>query len=136
MSTKIKSIEFAELHKLADHTKLNEAHGFDIPADLYNDVVLAQCDITPEQLAKKHKLDKQFVESMVYVGGVASAERMKENKDLVEIGMTFPMGADITANAVFGRGEKVVVQVAHQVATAEMKRVLVHLNTLFEEVNN
>lgn len=136
MSDKIKSIAFAEEHKLADHAKLNEAHSFDIPADLYADVVLKQCDITPEQLKKKEKLDGEFLAAMVYVGGTAASERMKENKDVSEIGMTFPMGAGVTGDVVFGRTQKTVVHVNHKTATAEMKRVLSHIDNLFEQVNS
>lgn len=136
MSDKIKSIAFAEQHNLAEHAKLNEAHSFDIPADLYADVVLKQCDITPEQLKKKEKLDGEFLAAMVYVGGTAAAERMKENKDVSEIGMTFPMGAGVTGDVVFGRNQKTVAHINHKVGGAEMKRVLVHVNTLFEEVNS
>lgn len=136
MSKEIKSAEFATTHKLREFAQLNEANSFDIPADLYADVVLKQCDITPEQLKKKERLDGEFLSAMVYVGGEAAAERMKENKDLAEIGLTFPMGSAVTADVVFGRGEKVVVQVNHKTATAEMKRVLTHLNVLFEDVNS
>lgn len=136
MSKEIKSVEFANTHKLREFAQLNEASSFEIPADLYADVVLKQCEITPEQLKKKERLDGEFLSAMVLVGGEAAAERMKENKDLNEIGMTFPMGSAVTADVVFGRGEKAVVQVNHKTATAEMKRVLSHINVLFEDVNN
>lgn len=136
MSDQIKSVAFIEEHKLTDHVKLNEAHGFEIPADLYADVVLKQCDITPAQLKKKEKLDGEFLAAMVYVGGEAASTRMKENKDVTEIGMTFPMGNGVTGDVIFGREQKAVVHVNHKTATAEMKRVLVHVNTLFEQVNN
>lgn len=136
MSKEIKSIEFATTHKLREFAQLNEASSFDIPADLYSEVVLKQCDITPEQLKKKERLDGEFLSAMVLVGGEAAAERMKENQDLTEIGMTFPMGSAVVADVVFGRSEKTVVHVNHKTATAEMKRVLSHVDHLFENVNS
>lgn len=136
MSKELKSADFATTHKLREFAQLNEANSFDIPADLYADVVLTQCEITPEQLKKKERLDNEFLPAMLYVGGEAAAARFKENKDLTEIGMTFPMGAGVVADIVFGRNEKVVVQVNHKTSTAEMKRVLTHVNVLMEDVNS
>lgn len=136
MSKEMKSIDFAKTHNLRETVVLNEAHGFEVPADLYADVVLKQCDITPEQLKKKERLDGEFLAAVVYVGGEAAAGRFKENKDLNEIGLTFPMGSAVTADVVFGRNEKTVVQVNHKTATAEMKRVLSHVNVLMEDVNS
>lgn len=136
MAKELKSVEFANTHKLAEFAQLNEANSFDIPADLYADVVLKQCDITPEQLKKKERLDGEFLSAMVYVGGEAAAERMKENKELSEIGMTFPMGSAVTADVVFGRAARTVVQVNHKTATAEMKRVLSHVDGLFDSISS
>lgn len=136
MSKEIKSVDFASTHKLTEFVKLNEANSFDVPADLYADVVLKNCDITPEQLKKKEKLDGEFLAAMTYVGGQATAERFKENKELSEIGFTFPMGVGVTADIVYGRGLSTVVQVNHKTATAEMKRVLTCIDVLMSEVNS
>lgn len=136
-NTELKSRAFAEDNNLGEHYVLSEANSFDgIGADLYNTVVLEKCGITLDQLKKKDKLDGEFVSASVLLGGEASSERFKANPELTEISMSIPMGGSQTLSAVFTRGQATVVQVNSKIHTAEMKRVLGHLDGLFAEVES
>lgn len=136
-NTELKSRAFAEANNLGEHYILSEANSFDgIAADLYNTVVLEKCGITLDQLKKKDKLDGEFLSASVLLGGEASAERFKQNPELTEISMSIPMGGSQTLSAVFTRGKDTVVQINSKIHTAEMKRVLSHVDSLFAEVES
>lgn len=133
-TTELKSRAFAETNGLGEHYTLNEANSFDVAADLYNTVVLEKCGITLDQLKKKQKLDGEFASASVLLGGEAADARFKENTDLTEISLSIPMGGSQTLSAVFTRGQATVVAMNTKIETAEMKRVLGHLDGLFAEV--
>lgn len=134
-STELKSRAFIEENNLTEQYQLNEANGFDVPADLYNTVVLEKCGITLDQLKKKQKLDGEFVAASILVGGESSGKRFEENKDLSEISLSIPMGGNQTLSAVFSRGQQTVVAVNTKIETAELKRVLSHVDSLFADVS-
>lgn len=136
MAKELLSRGFAEENKLNEHLVLNEANGFDVAADLYSNIVLEKCGITLDQLKKKHKLDGQFLPAAGLVGGEQAKTRFKENPELNEISMSVPMGAGQTASFIFTRGQATVVAMNTKIENAEMKRVLSHLDCLFEDVNS
>lgn len=135
-TVELKSIAFAEEHKLHEKIVLNEANGFDAPADLYDEVVLSQCGITLDQLKLKNKLDGQFIAAATYVGGEQVAKRFEENAELNEVSLTFPMGAGTTGTSIFTRGQATVVAMNTKIDNAEMKRVLKHVDSLWADVNS
>lgn len=136
MSKELKSRGFAEDKKLGEVIVLNEANCFDIPADLYNTHVLEPAGITLDQEKKRVKLEGELLTGSLLVGGEQASERFKTNADVQEISMSIPMGPNRTASAIFGRGTETVVQVQTKIDTAEMKRVLAHVNQLFEDVSS
>lgn len=136
MAKELKSRGYAEEHKLAEVILLNEANGFDIPADLYNTHVLEPAGITLDQEKKRIRLEGELLTGTLLVGGEQVAERFKTDTSLQEVSLTMPLGPNRTASAIFGRGTETVVQVQTKIDTAEMKRVLSHVNHLFEDVSN
>lgn len=136
MSKELKSRGFAETNKLSDAIVMNEANGFDVSADLYNTCVLEPAGITLEQLKKQQKLEGEFLPAALLVGGEQVNERFQSNPDLHEVSMSIPMGGNRTASVVYTRGQATVMQVNTKTDTAEMKRVLSHLDGLFAEVSS
>ncbi len=132
----LKSRAFIEENKLGEKILLNEANGFEVPADLYHDIVLEKCGITVEQLKKKQRLDGEFLSASVLVAGEQADTRFKENAELSEISLSIPMGGNHTGSAIFSRGQATVVSMNTKFETAEMKRVLSHLDGLFAEVSS
>lgn len=136
MAKELKSRGFAEEMKLGETVLLNEANGFDVPADLYTTHVLEPAGITLDQEKKRVRLENELLTGSLLVGGGQVAERFKTDTSLQEVSLTIPMGPNRTASAIFGRGTETVVQVQTKIDTAEMKRVLAHVNHLFEDVSN
>lgn len=134
-AVEMKSIQFAADNKLAEKLVLNEANGFDVGADLYDEVVLQKCGITLDQLKQKNKLDGEFLSAATYVGGTQVGERFTTNKELNEVSLSIPMGAGTTATAIYTRGQATVVGMNTRINTAEMKRVLSHVDALWAEVS-
>ena len=134
-AVEMKSIQFAADHNLAEKLVLNDANGFDVGADLYDDVVLKKCGITLDQLKQKNKLDGEFIAAATYVGGTQVGERFKTKEDLNEVSLSIPMGAGSTATAIFTRGQSTVVAMNTRINTAEMKRVLSHVDELWANVS-
>lgn len=137
-SKELKSRAFIDQHNLREHVILNEANSFDIPADLYADVVLKGAEITLDQLKKKERLEGELLASVTLLGGEQAVERFKSNPELSEIGFSMPMGSSHVASGIFSREGKdhTVVTVNNKIGTAEMKRVLGHLNTLFDDISS
>lgn len=136
MAKELKSRGYVEEHKLAEVIVLNEANGFDIPADLYNTHVLEPAGITLDQEKKRIKLEGELLTGALLVGGEQVADRFRTDSNLQEVSLTMPLGPNRTASAIFGRGTETVVQVQTKIDTAEMKRVLAHVNHLFEDVSS
>lgn len=136
MSKELKSRGYADDRKLGESILLNEANGFDVPADLYNTHVLEPAGITLDQEKKRVRLEGELLTGSLLVGGEQAGDRFKTQADLQEISMSIPMGPNRTASAIFGRGVATVVQVQTKIDTAEMKRVLAHVDHLFEDVSN
>lgn len=136
MSKELKSRGYVEDKKLGEVFILNEANGFDVPADVYNTLVLEPAGITLDQEKKRVRLEGELLTGALLVGGEQVGERFKTNAELQEVSLTIPMGPNRTASAIFGRGVETVVQVQTKIDTAEMKRVLSHVNHLFEDVSN
>lgn len=136
MAKELKSRGFADEMKLGESILLNEANGFDVPADLYNTHVLEPAGITLDQEKKRVRLENELLTGSLLVGGEQVAERFKTDANLQEVSLTLPLGPNRTASAIFGRGTETVVQVQTKIDTAEMKRVLAHVNHLFEDVSN
>lgn len=134
-AVEMKSIQFAADNNLAEKLVLNEANGFDVGADLYDEVVLKKCGITLDQLKQKNKLDGEFLSAATYVGGTQVGERFTTNKELNEVSLSIPMGAGTTATAIYTRGQATVVGMNTRINTAEMKRVLSHVDALWAEVS-
>jgi hypothetical protein len=134
-AVELKSVTFATENKLSEAIVLNEANGFDVGADLYDDVVLKKCGITLDQLKKKSKLDGEFLAAATYVGGEQVGERFTANPELHEVSLSIPMGAGTTATAIFTRGQSTVVAMNTKIHSAEMKRVLSHVDALWAEVS-
>ena len=135
-AVEMKSIAFAEDNKLFEKIVLNEANGFDPAADLYDEVVLQKGGITLDQLKQKNKLDGEFLAGATYVGGTQVSARFKENAELNEVSLSIPMGAGTTATAIYTRGQPTVVAMNTKIHTAEMKRVLAHVDSLWDEVSS
>lgn len=135
-TVELKSIAFAADNGLAEKIVLNEANGFDVGADLYDEVVLQKCGITLDQLKQKNKLDGEFLAGATYVGGLQVGDRFKENAELNEVSLSIPMGAGSTATAIYTRGQTTVVAMNTKIHTAEMKRVLSHIDSLWDEVSS
>lgn len=136
MAKELKSRGYAEDRKLGEVIVLNEANGFDVPADLYATQVLEPAGITLDQEKKRVKLENELLTGALLVGGEQVAERFKTSPDLNEVSLSIPFGPQRTASAIFGRGTETVVQVQTKVDTAEMKRVLSHVDQLFADVSN
>ncbi len=136
MAKELKSRGYAEENKLGELIVLNEANGFDIPADIYNTLVLEPSGITLDQEKKRVKLEGELLTGSLLVGGEQVADRFKTDASLQEVSMSIPMGPNRTATAIFGRGTETVVAVQTKIDTAEMKRVLAHVNHLFEDVSS
>jgi len=136
MAKELKSRGYADEHKLNEVFVLNEANGFDVPADVYNTLVLEPAGITLDQEKKRVKLEGELLTGALLVGGEQVGDRFKTDPSLQEVSLTIPLGPNRTASAIFGRGVETVVQVQTKIDTAEMKRVLAHVNHLFEEVSN
>lgn len=137
MTVELKSRAFVETNKLGEHFVLNDANTFDaISKDLYTTCVLEPAGITLDQLKKKDKLEAEYLQGSVLVGGEVVADRMRTNSELHEVSLSIPMGGTRTASAVFTRGQATVVALNTKVETAEMKRVLVHLDGLFNDVSS
>lgn len=136
MAKELKSRGFADDNKLNEAIVLNEANGFDVSADLYNTVVLEKCGITLDQVKKQQKLESEFLPASLLVAGEQVETRFKENQELNEISLSIPMGGNRTATAVFSRGQQTVVAVNSKIDTAEMKRVLTHIDGLFTDVSS
>lgn len=136
MSKELKSRGYVEDKKLGELFVLNDANGFDVPADVYNTLVLEPAGITLDQEKKRVRLEGELLTGALLVGGEQVGERFKTNAELQEVSLTIPMGPNRTASAIFGRGVETVVQVQTKIDTAEMKRVLSHVNHLFEDVSN
>lgn len=134
-AVELKSIAFAADNKLAESIVLNEANGFDVGADLYDDTVLKKCGITLDQLKQKSKLDGEFLAAATMVGGDQVGARFKENAELNEVSLSIPMGAGTTATAIYTRGQSTVVAMNTKINTAEMKRVLSHVDSLWADVS-
>lgn len=136
MSKELKSRGYAEDRKLGEVILLNEANGFDVPADLYVSHVLEPAGITLDQEKKRVRLEGELLTGSLLIGGEQVADRFKSNEDLQEVSMSIPMGPNRTATAIFGRDAATVVQVQTKIDTAEMKRVLAHVDHLFESVSS
>lgn len=132
----MKSRVFATENNLAEAYVLNEANGFDVDAALYNTLVLEPSGITLDQLKKKQKLEGEFIPASILVAGEAVDERFKTNPELSEISLSIPMGGNQTLSAVFSRGQATVVALNTRIESAEMKRVLSHLDGLFADVSS
>lgn len=136
MAKELKSRGYADTNKLKELFVLNEANGFDVPADVYNTLVLEPAGITLDQEKKRVKLEGEMLTGGLLVGGEQVADRFKTDANLQEVSMSIPMGPNRTATAIFGRGVETVVAIQTKIDTAEMKRVLAHVNHLFEDVSN
>lgn len=136
MSKELKSRGFAADNKLNELIVLNEANGFDVNADLYNSLVLEPAGITLDQLKKQQKLEGEFLPAAVLVGGEQVNERFSTNPELHEVSLSIPMGGNRTAHIVYGRGQSTVMQVKTKTESAEMKRVLAHVDSLFADVSS
>jgi len=127
---------FASDNKLVEAIVLNEANGFEVAADLYNTVVLEPAGITLDQLKKQEKLEGQFLPAALLVAGEQVSDRFASNPELHEVSLSIPMGGSRTANVVFGRGQSTVMQIHTKTESAEMKRVLTHIDGLFADVSS
>lgn len=137
MSNKeLKSVAYATENNLADSITANDTKGIDVAADIYETHVLNKCGITVDQLKKKQKLDAEFLPASVYVGGNAAETQFKADPELSEVSMTIPMGGNQTMTAIFTRGQQTVVAVNSKIETAEMKRVLMHVDSLWDDVSS
>ncbi len=136
MATQLKTAAFVEEKKLNEVFVLNEANGFDVPADVYVTHVLEPAGITLDQEKKRVKLEGELLAGAIYTGGEQVAERFKTDENLNEVSLTFPMGSNRTASAIFGRGMDTVVQVQTKFDNAEFKRVLKYVDQLFADVSN
>lgn len=134
----LKSVAFAETHGLRDKIVLNAKGTFDVPTDLHESIALAHAGITLDQHKKLQKIEGELLSGVILVAGEQAAQAFKDNIELSEVGISYNIGSTTKASAVFDRVSKdhAVVHVETKFASGELKRVLTHLNGLYDEVNS
>lgn len=134
----LKSIAFADTHGLRDKITLNDSGKFEIPADLHQTIVLDAVGITAEQERKRQKLDGELLAGVTLVCGELSHEAFGKNVELSEVGFSYNIGPHTKASGIFDRSAKdhTVVHVETRFQSGELKRVMTHLNGLYDDVNS
>ncbi|AEH03645.1 hypothetical protein AVT69_gp220 [Pseudomonas phage PhiPA3] len=136
MSKDLKSVAFAEEH-LKGVVTLDDANRLTGLDDLYEKHVLEPLGLTLEIENKREKAAAELFAGVTYHAGELFAGAMKQDPNISELAFSYPMGKHATASGVFNReGSHVVLAMTSKWETAEMKRVVAHVNTLFDEISN
>jgi hypothetical protein len=137
-AVELKSRAYAEKHDLDSKIQIDGKGLYAELRDLHESTVLLDAGVTVEQYKKIQQGDAQLLSAVTLVAGEKFAAAAKSNNELVEASVSYPMGSNTVATVMFNRDSKdhVVAAVETRVKSAEHKRVIAHLDSLFDDVNS
>lgn len=134
--TPIQIVEtFVADHKIDEKVQLNDQNRIEIPSDIWESVVLKDSGVSKEQFNDIHEKSGLLTSAVSYVAAKKTAEAMKTNEDLVEVGFQFNSGFGNVTGVIPRSGQPTIIsEVTYNSNT--MNAVMESCKNLFDSVNS
>lgn len=134
----IKAIGDIEKFGLKDTVTMAETGVYNIPADLFEQHVLAPNGISNATFKKLETDTIRLAGAMTLHCGQLAVDHFKNNAEAVEVGFNYKQGDQTTVSGIFNREAKdhTVLSFETKCKTADMKRVLGFLGDEFAAINS